>query len=248
MPRPIRFLTGALACSAVIVVLASTASASTTTGVFIAPHQTKYVSNSDYGVRSDDFGSLTWLDNKDERGFTITSSTADGPRVTAYPNIFRGWQWGVGTSGAWPVRVAADGAPRADFAVHQTWNGTYDASLDIWFSTYPNETTQANGAEIMIFLSHPHVLTGGKKIRVDGTDWYMNEWKTKGHGVTWPLIIFTRATQTSSVKGLWLNPFFRIAEAHGWLNPSWYWTGIDAGFELWKGGRGLRVTDFKVNS
>jgi Glycosyl hydrolase family 12 len=248
MPRPIRFLTGALVCPTVIVVLASTAIASITTGTLIAPHQTKYVSNSDYGVRSDDFGSLTWLDNKDERGFTITSSTADGPRVSAYPNIFRGWQWGVGTSGAWPVEVSADGAPRADFAVHQTWNGTYDASLDIWFSTYPNETTQANGAEIMIFLSHPHVLTGGKKIRVDGTDWYMNEWKTKGHGVTWPLIIFTRATQTSSVKGLWLNPFFRLAEAHGWLDPSWYWTGIDAGFELWKGGRGLRVTDFKVNS
>jgi hypothetical protein len=51
-----------------------------------------------------------------------------------------------------------------------------------------------------------------------------------------------------SVKGLWLNPFFRIAEARGWLKSSWYWTGIDAGFELWKGGRGLRVTDFQVNS
>jgi hypothetical protein len=50
------------------------------------------------------------------------------------------------------------------------------------------------------------------------------------------------------VKGLWLNPFFRIAEARGWLKSSWYWTGIDAGFELWKGGRGLRVTDFQVNS
>jgi hypothetical protein len=50
------------------------------------------------------------------------------------------------------------------------------------------------------------------------------------------------------VKGLKLNPFFRIAEAHKWLKPSWYWTGIDAGFELWKGGEGLRVTNFTVNS
>ena len=175
MPRIARFLTVALACSAAAVVLASTAGATTTTGILIAPHQNKYVSNGDYGVRSDDFGSLTWLANKSERGFTITSSTANGSRVTAYPNVFRGWQWGVGTGGAWPVRVSAAGTPRADFAVRQTWKGTYDASLDIWFSTYPNKTTQANGAEIMIFLSHPHVLTGGKKIRVDGTDWYVNE-------------------------------------------------------------------------
>ena len=42
--------------------------------------------------------------------------------------------------------------------------------------------------------------------------------------------------------------FARMAEAHGWLKPSWYWTGIDAGFELWKGGEGLRVTNFTVNS
>jgi hypothetical protein len=32
------------------------------------------------------------------------------------------------------------------------------------------------------------------------------------------------------------------------LKPSWYWTGIDAGFELWKGGQGLRVTYFNVDS
>jgi hypothetical protein len=184
MPIPIRFLTGALACSAVIVVLAGTASASTATGNSIEPHQKIYVSNGDYGVRSDDFGSSTWLDNKGERGFTITRSTAHGTKVTAYPNVFRGWQWGIGTNGNWPVKVSGDNTPRADFAVHQTWKGTYDASLDIWFSTYPNKTTQANGAEIMIWLSHPNVLAGGKKIRVDGTDWYLNEWKTKGHGVT----------------------------------------------------------------
>jgi hypothetical protein len=95
MPRLVKFLTGALACSTVTVVLASTASATITTGNLIEPHTTKYVSGGDYGVRSDNFGSLTWLDNKGERGFRITRSTASGSRVTAYPNIFRGWQWGL---------------------------------------------------------------------------------------------------------------------------------------------------------
>ncbi len=117
MPKIARFLTGALTCSAVTVFLASTASATITTGNLIEPHSAKYVSDGNYGVRSDNFGSLTWLDNQGERGFRITRSTADRSRVTAYPNVFRGWQWG-----AW----------------HE---------------------------------------------REDGTDWYLNEWQTKGQGL-----------------------------------------------------------------
>lgn len=248
MPKLVGFLTGALAFITATTALASTASAASGGGSQLGPHEKKYVSNRDYGVRSDDFGSSTWLYNHGEQGFKIIKSTAHGAKVTAYPNIFRGWQWGIGTNGRWPLKVSADNMPRADFTVRQTWKGTYDASLDIWFSTYPNKTTQANGAEIMIWLSHPNVAAGGTKVRVDGTDWYLSEWRTRGHGVSWPLIIFTHTTQISSVKGLWLNPFFRIAESHGWLKPSWYWTGIDAGFELWKGGQGLRVTSFDVDS
>jgi len=53
------------------------------------------------------------------------------------------------TATAWPVRVSADNVPRADLRVSQTWKGTYDASIDMWFSTYPDKTTQANGAEII---------------------------------------------------------------------------------------------------
>jgi hypothetical protein len=78
MPRLSRFLTGTLACSAATIVLASTASATTTTGTLIEPHNNKYVSNGDYGIRSDDFGSLTILNNNAERG-----SRSPGARPTA---------------------------------------------------------------------------------------------------------------------------------------------------------------------
>lgn len=246
MTRLTSFLAGALVFFTVSVVLISTASANVVRGNTIGPGQEKYISNGDYCVRADDFGSTTWLYNNGQQGFTITSSTASGKRVSAYPNIFRGWQWGVGTNGEWPIRVSADNSPSVDLTVSQTWKGTYNASLDTWFSTYPNETTQANGAEIMIWLSHPNALALGPKVRIDGTDWYMNEWVAHGHGVKWHLVIFAHTTPISSVKGLALNPFFRTAESHGWLKPSWYWTGIDAGFELWKGGQGLGVTYFNV--
>jgi hypothetical protein len=118
----------------------------------------------------------------------------------------------------------------------------------MWFSTYPNRTTQANGAEVMIWLSHPGAVAAGRRVRIDGTDWYLNSWMTRGHGKSWRLIIFVHTTQISSVKGLLLNPFLRAAESRRWIKPSWYWTGIDAGFEIWRGGQGLGVRYFNVNS
>jgi hypothetical protein len=77
MPIFARFLTGTLACAAVAAVLASTASATNTTGNLVEPHSTKYVADGDYGVRSDNFGSLTWLAHKGERG-----SRSPGARLT----------------------------------------------------------------------------------------------------------------------------------------------------------------------
>jgi hypothetical protein len=120
MTRLAGLLARTLAAFAVTIPLTSTADASVVHGNTIGPRQEKFVSNGDYCVRSDDFGSSTWLYNDGGHDFKVTRSTAKGPRVTAYPNIFRGWQWGVGTSGNWPVMVSGDSMPRADFAVHQT--------------------------------------------------------------------------------------------------------------------------------
>ncbi len=158
MTRLTKLLTGILVSFAMTVILTNKASAAAAGGNSIEPSQKKYVSGGDYCVHSDDFGSSTWLYNDGKQGFTVTRSTASGSRVTAYPTIFRGWQWGVGTSGDWPIEVSADNMPRADLTVSQTWKGTYDASFDIWFSTYPNRTTQANGAEIMILAESPECL------------------------------------------------------------------------------------------
>lgn len=233
---------------AVAIILAGSLSAIAATGKSIAPRKTACISNRGYCVRSDDFGSSTWLYNSGEQGFRITKSAASGAKVTADPNIFRGWQWGIGTKGAWPIRVAADGAPRADLTVRSVRKGTYNSQLAMWFSTYPNKKAQANGAELMIWLNYPHVAIGGRAVRVDGTDWYVNSWMTAWHGVSWRLIIFAHTTPITKVKGLWLNPFVRMAQSHGWIKPSWYWTSINAGFELWKGGQGLCVSYFNVNS
>ena len=58
------------------------------------------------------------------------------------------------------------------------------------------------------------------------------------HGANW---LYEAAAET-------YVPFLRAAESRRWIKPSWYWTGIDAGFEIWRGGQGLGVRYFNVNS
>jgi hypothetical protein len=56
MPKLIRFPASILACSLATLVLMSTTSATAAEGDPITPTQKKYVSNGEYGIRSDDFG------------------------------------------------------------------------------------------------------------------------------------------------------------------------------------------------
>src|SRR5882757_4034914 len=91
MPKLIRLPASILACSLATVVLTSTASATAAEGDPITPTQKKYVSNGEYGIRSDDFGSSTWLENNGEQGFRIIKSTAHGPKPGSTDDI-EGWQ------------------------------------------------------------------------------------------------------------------------------------------------------------
>lgn len=248
-----------LLCSivaAVILVLASASGAlaiHVTQNSVIAPLQVKWVDNDAYGIRSDDFGAETWLSNNGEQGFTVIKSTVDSNgEPQAFPDIWHGWEWGIGTSGTWPIRISdITDDMTSTLDTHQTWEGQYDTAYDIWFSTYANETrAHANGAELMIWLSHPNVGAGGPIVKIDGTYWYEMEWITYGPSckMYWPLIIFARVNQVSSVTNLAIKPFLTAAVDNGWLKERWYMTSMNAGFELWHGGQGLAVNYFEVSN
>lgn len=230
--------------------ITSLASASPVSGTLVPPNDEKWVDNGAYAIRSDDFGTNTWLRSYGlgSSGFRIERGDARR-NWSAYPNVFRGWQWGVGTSGRWPLRIRDDDVPRVTLWTQGPRRGSYNTALDLWFSKEPKRTGPADGTELMVWLNHPGIVLGGlPSVRIDGTRWYVMSWRTSTAGVGRTFIAFIRAGQVRSVTGLWLNPLFRYTSSIGKLRSSWYWTGIDAGFELCRGGSGLAVTNFKVGA
>ncbi len=228
---------------------ATTAQADWTWSAWVQPGQEKSVRWNNYVVRSDDFGGRTTLYNPGDStaGFQIIG--AINTHVwDAYPEVFRGCTWGICSLGGWPLRIRDDGVPRATLVTTQTWTGQYDTSFDNWFSTYPNKVRQSNGAEVMIWLSHPGLnVSGWPVVTIDGTRWSVMHWRPCKFGACWNFVAYVRVHQVSAAYGLWLNPFFRDSEARGLLRSSWWWTSVEAGFELCRGGRGLGIDYFRVS-
>ncbi|HEY1699344.1 MAG TPA: hypothetical protein VGG75_06460 [Trebonia sp.] len=45
-----------------------------------------------------------------------------------------------------------------------------------------------------------------------------------------------------------LGAVFRDSVDRGYTSPGWYLTAVEAGFELWHGGAGLKTTSFSPRS
>lgn len=218
--------------------LGSTAAMATPVpGPYVGPNNETFLPHSTYMVRDDDFGTNTYIKALSQ-GFQVDSG-ASWKNWSAFPFIGRGCSWGLCTSYWTFPRVRSVGAPEVTDYTTNTWKGDYNDSLDLWFSTYKDTSTQNNGAEVMIWLSHPGVSEHyDGSVWIDGAKWYYMKWRASNSAGSWNYVAFIRVDQTSSVASMKLNPFFWEAEKLGSLNKAWYWTNIDAGFELDNGGSG----------
>lgn len=226
--------------------------------VVVGPGEEKWIDQSQYMVRSDDdfdaSGSYVTLTNYGRQGFGIKSVKDNSGAYNAYPYIGRGCAYGLCTQGSFPRKVSNDKTPTAQMDTHQTWQGTYNTAMDLWFSTYPNRDDHANGTEIMIWISHPGINIPSSAIThrgvwVNGWEYDVMSWRANNGSVSWNYVAFIRDSQGDAFSNQYLNPFFRDVESWGLLNSSWYWTSIDAGFELCKdSGPGLAVSYFKAAS
>jgi hypothetical protein len=62
----------------------------------------------------------------------------------------------------------------------------------------------------------------------------------------WNTITYLMTTATSSVTHLDLQPLVAYAVSQGYIQDTWYLIGVEAGFELWRGGAGLATDSFSV--
>jgi Glycosyl hydrolase family 12 len=164
----------------------------------------------------------------------------------AFPDVFMGCAWGVCTAGGqMPARVSALRDPATSWQTSLHATGTWNAAYDIWFAKHDMTTNQADGAELMIWLStHGMGPARARILTIDHTRWYLFHWIASQSGVSWNYIQFRRVHPVTGVTDLKLAPFIRAAERLGWVRPSWWLLNIEAGFEIWNGGQGLATKSF----
>jgi hypothetical protein len=183
-------------------------------------------------------------------GFTVdTARHTNNAGPAAYPSIYRGCVYGYCTvRSPFPRKVSDLGNLRSSWATSRpTAGGTqqYDTAYDIWFDPSATQAGRNTGAEMMIWLNRTSwVQPIGQKydeIVLAGTRWEV--WYGR---IDLPVISFVRKTPTTSVSNLPLTDFVREATRAGVVKPTWYLTSVQAGFEPWTGGTGLRTSSFSV--
>jgi cellulose 1,4-beta-cellobiosidase len=208
-----------------------------------------------YLLRNDNFGQRPeCIMNRDRwANFVVTVSGANsrGSGSQAYPELQLGCAWGACTPGSQlPRRVSRLANPVTTWHIATRSAGLWNAGYDIWFSHVEHRAGQDTGAEVMIWLNstfarpaqHARVLWIGR------FRYYFEHWITSSRltGARWPLIIFRRFQPTDQVNRLPLLPFFRRAERAGLIRSTYWLASIDAGFEIWHGGRGLATAFYST--
>jgi hypothetical protein len=183
-------------------------------------------------------------------GTSWTLTTASFHRTTAgppatYPSIYKGCHWGLCSAGSrFPIRVGRLTTARSTWTTSQVATGAYNVSFDIWTNNTPSTAGQPNGSEIMIWLaSRGGVRPAGSKagaVTIGGASWEV--WIARMSG--WNYIAYRRATGTAAVRDLHVGAFIRDSVRRGSTRKAWYVIDAEAGFEIWKGGRGLATKSF----
>jgi glycosyl hydrolase family 12 len=204
-------------------------------------------------VRNDNYGGrrecLANVNRRANFAVVLSAARRAGYEAGAFPNIFYGCSWGICSRGTTlPRRLSRLRHPVTSWYTAGRPPGRWDAAYDIWFARHRHTSGQDRGAEIMLWLrtgglGRPAATHG---LLIDDQRWQLEHWTTtnRASGRRWPLIIFRMIHPRGYVKRLALMPFFHTAEALGLLHRSWWLTAIEAGFEVWRGGTGLRTTLF----
>jgi hypothetical protein len=180
---------------------------------------------------------------------TLSKANSRGIEPLSYPEIFVGCTWGsCSPDSPLPARLDTLHDPATSWQTSQAARGIWNAAYDLWFDRYPLRNGQADGAEIMIWLNSKGTATDASWpiVKLDDASWHLVTWVTSGHGKHWYYISFRRVDPALRVSHLELAPFISLAEHKGWIKPSWYLLNVSAGFEIWRGGRGLTTHSFST--
>jgi hypothetical protein len=234
---------------------ANPAAAVTTT---LCQEQTEPVSGGTYTVQNNEFDSSApeCVSTDGSAGFTVASSSignATNGSPGAYPAIYQGCHWGNCSSGglsAHPIVVSSltSGSVTTSWSTTQPGGSSaYDVAYDIWFNQTPTTTGQPNGSELMVWLNHngsvqPFGSEIASNVGLDGHTY--NIWE--GAQSSWDTVTYEMTSPATSVSNLDIGSLAQDMVNRGYTKSSWYLIDVEAGFELWQGGAGLKTNSFLV--
>jgi hypothetical protein len=183
-------------------------------------------------------------------GFRVTAGDHDKPTNGApgsYPSIFRGCHYNnCSTGSGLPAKVTTVGSLATTARITVPSSGSWDAAYDVWLDPTPRVDGQNTGAEIMVWINHlgPPQPVGSKvaTVTLAGATW--DVWFGN---IGWNVISYVRQQTTTSFDTA-LRQFADDAIARGYVQPAWFLTSVQFGFEPWVGGPGLAVDSFSVST
>ncbi len=192
-------------------------------------------------------------DNGNNAGFTVNPVSLNipaGGAPASYPSIVYGWHVDGNMYGGYQTAKqlsAVGSAPTSWTFTVPPSAGRYNASYDVWISNSSAKPGNTGGTlELMVWLAQRDTTPIGSQVgtvMINGTSWVV--WYGSHDGFS--TVSYVRATNTSSVTGMDLNPFFSDAVTRGYATASAYLLGIQAGFEIWEQNQSMVTNSYSVS-
>jgi len=178
--------------------------------------------------------------------FSVAKNGAPG----SYPSIYKGSHWGANTvNSGLPLQVSNVSTANTSWSISPISSGAWNCAYDVWInktSTWAS-TASPDGLELMIWINHNGSIQpiGSKvaTVNIAGASWDL--WY--GPAGAWNTASFVRSEKTSSVN-FDMREFLNECLSRGYIQNSWYLVGVEAGFEIWENGTGLKSNSFSFSA
>jgi hypothetical protein len=220
------------------------------------------IQNNNWGNPNGSDCILSFLNNS----FAVTTCTGSGSSApAAFPSIYIGNN-GNTANGVLSTK-STDNLPRQISAItsatssfrYSGGNGAFNAGYDIWFANAPPTAEYKDGIDgfVMIWLRDPAgfqpIGSNQGSVMIAGQSW--NVWVgPRGEGPEGyndaPVVSFVNPAENDNSRAqtfvnVNLKDFFAAAASRG-IPATMYLTDVFGGFEIWNGGVGAKVDEFKA--
>jgi hypothetical protein len=234
-----------------------------------SPNISSIVGNNGWGL----MGSEQLCLNVQTNGsFSVMSNSVTRTSIASYPNILKGQSYGEATNNSgFPIQVSAVKSFPVTWNIAGTnASGTWDAAIELWATTYnPNgmQVNQADGTELMIWLNALNTTPGGLtpigQMATGNVLWDVRASRWGSSSPHWNYVAYfptngnVQNKLNTDITAFILDTEYRNGGAAGGcqngtngagqcLYPNWYFTSIQAGFEMANGGVNLASSNFSA--